>query len=145
MSLFSPIGWTDLNVDDYPIVGIGLLTAVPYMFQFIAYTFLVATWASVYHFAMQNRGSSPFAKLRIPFAVANALLGILIFALFGSIGAATNESQAKRIVIAATVIMAIITIVMIILYLVYGSSNEGHTSSTHFLFIDPLSSIGAWK
>lgn len=107
------------------LVGVGMLTAVPYMFQFLAYTGLVATWASIYHFAMNNQGANPFSKLRVPFVIANACLAALIFGLFASIGGAHDASEAKRIAVAATALMAILTITMIIFYVVYGSKLIG--------------------
>jgi hypothetical protein len=72
------------------------------MFEFLAYTFLVATWASVYHFAMEKRGASPFAKLRIPFIMVNTIIAAIVFGLFGAIGSTTDENEANRLVIAGT-------------------------------------------
>jgi hypothetical protein len=109
-----------VNINEMPLAAIGLLTAVPYMFEFIAYTFLVANWAAIYHFAMANRGANPFAKLKLPFIIANAILSVLVFGVFGSISTATSPTNANRLVQGATIGMAVITFIMVILYLIYG-------------------------
>jgi Na+-driven multidrug efflux pump len=56
----------------------------------------------------------------VPFIIANAAITALVFGLFGGLAGATNDNEAKRIAIAGTVLMALLTISMSILYLVYG-------------------------
>jgi hypothetical protein len=116
----SDLSWSGVKLTDMSLVAIGLLTAIPYLFQFIAYTFLVATWASVYHFAMEKRGSSPFDKLRTPFIIVNTIIGIIVFGLFGAIGGTNDADVANKLSMTGTIIMAILTLVMVIVYLVYG-------------------------
>jgi hypothetical protein len=107
MCTYVPIAWSSWSIDSVSITTLGVLTSIPYMFEFLAYTFLVANWAAVYHFAMASRGSSPFAKLRIPFIITNIIFIATILVLFvGLTSSASDVDTAKKYSQAGTIIVS---------------------------------------
>jgi hypothetical protein len=51
-------------------------------------------------------GSNPFAKLKAPFIIANIVLALVVFGLFGGIASSTNDiDMSKQISMAGTVIV----------------------------------------
>jgi hypothetical protein len=88
--------------------------------EFLAFTFLVFQWAALIHFAMFSGSGSPFAKLKVPFAITNAIQFTVIIALFLALASTPDPETQIDIAKAGTIIMVVFAMGMCIAFAVYG-------------------------
>jgi hypothetical protein len=122
------IGWA-VDINDVSIETIGLVTAIPYIFQFMALTYLIATWSSVFSIATtpspaaDNAGAIPptsswslWTLLRIPLFLANVAIIFLVVVVFsGSYG---SQDKQRDVLIYGTIIIFGITMVITLAFMI---------------------------
>ncbi len=70
------------------VVWVAFLQLTPYLH--FSFSFLIFSWAGIFHYALGSVGSNPFLRLRVPFVVLNIVVSVGVISLFVMIGIASG-------------------------------------------------------
>src|SRR5438045_3645092 len=111
-----------MSSSNWSLLGNGIFSLVlPFTISFIAFSLLVSTWISLYHFVMKNQATAA-TTLRKPLYILNIIILLVNLAMVILLSQFNNSTDTQlTIVESGTAIMGILTITLSLSFSVYGT------------------------